>query len=142
VVTASDQARVRGLFRRWYDAYNARDINQLDALWDETYAPHLIVHDPTMPEIAHDTEGPAHAVKKLVRQILHDYVDIQAALDDMFGEGDKIATRDHFAGTRVSDGRQAKAQSISISRLANSRVVEVWQLTRFSIDGGPGNKQP
>src|SRR6266545_8258769 len=101
----------------------------------------LLISSSTIPQIERSPEGPTQAAKKLIRQILQDHTGIQIALDDMFGEGDRIAVRDHFLGTRVSDGKQVKVQSISVSRLLDGKVVEVWQLIHVATEGGPGDKQ-
>lgn len=59
--------------------------------------------------------------------------DIQIALDDVIAEGDKVVTRWMMRGTHQGElmgipatGKQLTQSGVSIFRLANARIVELW----------------
>ena len=109
---------------RWIEALNARDMNLLDQLADELYAADYTLHDPGMPDFGRGPEG----VKQFTRQILQDNSEIDMTIEDMFGGGDKLATRMTVRFTNAATGNQVSFPIFEISRMAGGKFAEEWEL--------------
>ena len=97
---------------------------------DELIAPSYVYHEPTAGEV-HGQKG----LKQEVSVYKRAFPDITLAIDDLFGEGEKVVGRLTYRGTHTGDfqglaptGKQIDAASISICRLAGGKVVEEWEV--------------
>ena len=61
------------------------------------------------------------------------FPDLHVTLEDVFGEGDKVATRGYFTGTHQGEfngipatGKQVKVSYIDLWRLENGKAVDNW----------------
>jgi len=101
-------------------AYNQRDLGAVD----EIIAPDYIGH---MNGKKNETAGPA-MVKNHITENLGIYPDFKVTIEDIFGQGDKVALRWIFQGTHKAFGKQMTTHGIFIGRFADGKIVEGWQM--------------
>ena len=118
--TAENKAIVRRLFEEGWMQGN------LDVM-DEVYATGYIRHAPSGDE--HRTPDDA---KQFIVRIRTIFPDIHIAIEDQIAEGDKVVTRESATGTYKLTGEQVTRSRIVTHRLADGKIVEVWQFF-----GGP-----
>ncbi len=94
---------------------------------DELAAPDLVVSYPALPE---DIHGP-EAFKQLLRDWYSAFPDVEASVDEVIAEGDKVAARWICRGTHQGEflgipptGRRVQLTGITIFRVADGKVVE------------------
>ena len=121
---ASDQKKIKEDLRHWFEAFNARDFDRIDRLSDEIYAADWEVHDPGSPNFG---RGPS-AVKQFVRDILQQFPDMHMALEDLFGEGDRLASRVTCTGTDAATGKRVSFPVLGIIRYSGNQCAEEWEL--------------
>lgn len=81
--------------------------------------------------------GPGlQGVKEGYDTVLNAFPDIQLIIDDAIAEGDKVVARWRSLGTHQGalldipgSGKQVTQSGVSIYRLANAQIVELWFLT-------------
>jgi ketosteroid isomerase-like protein len=112
------------LILRWFEAVNKADVPQLEQLADELFTTDFIEHDPSMPNFE---PGPA-GVKALIHQIRGENTGIQAAVHDIFSQGDKVAYRFTLTMTNTASGELLNMQFLAISRFLDGKMAEEWQL--------------
>lgn len=100
----------------------------LKAAFAETYAPGAIVHYPEGDRTIEEDIG-FNAMMACA------FPDMKATVDDMIGEGDKVAVRFTVHGTHEGSvmgipatGKKVAMKGVSIKRLSNRKVVEEWWL--------------
>jgi steroid delta-isomerase-like uncharacterized protein len=120
---SADNKAVAG---RFYDAWNARD---LDA-FDELIAPDAIDHDPQNP--FKDMRGPAGA-KRAAGMYHAAYSDGRFQVHEQIAEGDLVVTRWTGEGTHDGDlmgmpptGKWVEVDGITIDRIADGKIAESW----------------
>ena len=106
------------------EIWNQGNMKSVDELW----APNMVNHDPTNPEMK-DREG----LKQWVVVVRNAFPDFTVTADDMIGEGDKVATRWTVRGTHKGDfgnlpatGKQVTMTGITLSRFVDGKAVEHW----------------
>jgi steroid delta-isomerase-like uncharacterized protein len=107
--------------RSWEAANNPDTI-------DEVYAADLVWHEPDQ-----DIRGYEQA-KQFVSTFFTAFPDLNATVEDVIAEGDKVVTRWTIRGTHQGEieefgpptGKQAELQGISIHRIADGKIVEEW----------------
>jgi steroid delta-isomerase-like uncharacterized protein len=108
--------------RSWEAAVN------LDIL-DEVYAPDVVWHEPDR-----DLQGLEQA-KQYVTMYKTAFPDLQATVEDVIAEGDKVVTRYTVRGTHEGEieefgpptGRQIAIEGITIHRIEGGKIVEEWE---------------
>ncbi|MDP9368230.1 MAG: ester cyclase [Chloroflexota bacterium] len=95
---------------------------------DELIAPEFIYHAPGTPEL-HGPDGFA----QLIAMYRAAFPDLQATVEDLIAEGDKVVSRYTVRGTHQGElmgiprtGRRVTEAGIVISRLADGKLVEDW----------------
>jgi len=111
------------------------------AVIEELVAPEYAYHsEPGDPPEGRDREW----MKRIIHQ-LHDALpDVTITVQDMFADGDRVVTRVIERGTHRGDlpwgphgavmrasGKQVEFGGIVISRLADGKVVEDWEVMDF-----------
>jgi steroid delta-isomerase-like uncharacterized protein len=98
------------------------------ALLDELFAPNYVNHDPTNPEVR-DLER----FKQYVVSVRTAFPDLNITINDLIAEGDKVVTRWTGRGTQKGEfgkipatGKQVTITGITISRIADGKIVESW----------------
>ncbi len=112
------------IVRRYQEIYNRNDLDALgEVVSEELLTPRI------MPGIPTGIEG-AKAAHQIM---LAGFPDYQTIIDDLFGEGDKVAARITMSGTNTGSfmgipptGRYVSFTGIYIARLANGKIVEHW----------------
>jgi predicted ester cyclase len=97
-------------------------------LIDEICSPEFVNHS-TPPGLPPDREG----IKIVTAMFRGAFPDSYFTVEDMIGEGDKVATRKTFHGTHEGEfmgipptGRRVSIGLIDIVRISGGRVVEHW----------------
>ncbi len=96
-------------------------MDQVDKLSDEIYTADLKHIIPSLER------GPAGA-KQFARQVLRDSPDMHMALEDMFGEDDRLAVRLTCTSIDATTGKRVTFQVMTISRYAGNKCAEYWEL--------------
>jgi steroid delta-isomerase-like uncharacterized protein len=98
---------------------------------DELMAADVVSHD-LVPGQTTDRNG----VKAAIAAFRAAYPDLRLTIEDMFGEGDRVATRVTIRGTQTVDlpGQPAKGEvftwaGIGITRYRDGQIVEQWANT-------------
>jgi predicted ester cyclase len=101
------------------------DLRVVDELVDRKY----VGYDPSIPEPLRGPEG----FKENISTYRAAYSDARITVDDQIAEGDKVATRWTGRGKHDGDlmgiaptGKQVKVSGLTLSRLANGKVVEEY----------------
>jgi steroid delta-isomerase-like uncharacterized protein len=116
------------LVRGWWEALNQG--NAVSVVVD-FYAADYILHDPSQPEPVRGVDG----VRAFVSAIASAFPDIHCTIDDLVAAGDKVVQRVTARGTQQGmfqgippTGKPVEIWLMIISRIANNRIVEEWQL--------------
>jgi predicted ester cyclase len=112
------------IVRRYQEIYNRNNLDALgEVVSEELLTPRI------MPGIPTGIEG-AKAAHQIM---LTGFPDYQTIIDDLFGEGDKVAARITMSGTNTGSfmgipptGKYVSFTGIYIARLANGKIVEHW----------------
>ncbi len=113
----------KALIRRFFEEYR---LDVIDAL----FAPDYTHHDPNLPpELQHGRD----AYKQVVAMFLAAFPDLRTTVEDLIAEGDKVTARWTFRGTHHGEfmgipptGKQVVWTGMSITRVANGKIVEQW----------------
>lgn len=118
----------KDLVRRWWEALNQRSAQQII---DDTYASDYILHDPSLAEPVQGVDG----VREFVTSVLTAFPDAQYTIESLIAEGDKVAQQISVRGTHQAEfqgipatGKPVAVWVMLISRIANGKVVEEWQM--------------
>ena len=124
-------AEHKALVRRWWDGLNQGNA---DELIDEIYAPEYVLHDPSLPEPVRGLAG----VHEFIASVTESFPDAQTTIEDLVAEGDRVVQRVTFRGTHQGEfmgvpasGTEVSVWVVVISRIANGKIAEEWQL----VDG-------
>jgi steroid delta-isomerase-like uncharacterized protein len=116
------------LVRRWWESLNQRTAQQMI---DETYASDYILHDPSLAEPVQGVDG----VREFVAMVLTAFPDAQYTIESLVAEGDTVAQYITVRGTHNAEfqgipatGKQVAVWVMVISRIANGKIVEEWQM--------------
>ena len=114
----------KALVRRYQDIYNSNNLDELS----EVLAPGFVSHS-TLPGVPATLEG----FKQVHQMSVAAYPDIQASIEDLFAEGDKVVMRFVYTGTHQGDfmgvpptGVKINVPGISIFRIADGQIAEHW----------------
>jgi ketosteroid isomerase-like protein len=105
------------LVKRYYEAWERRDVDALD----ELCAADLVGHDPA--------SGPDFDLDGLKQRLtmLREGLDQELASEDWLADGDLVAVRWRSDATLKGEpGRQVSWTGITIYRVRDNRIVELW----------------
>ena len=115
----ANKTSVRRLIEQYF---NGRE----EAVWDELAHPGVVVHG------VHLLSGAAEA-KAFYARLHAAFPDWQATIEDIFGEGDRVALRVTESGTLrgsflglTATGQRFEISAIQICRLRDGKLVEMW----------------
>jgi len=118
--TEENKAMVR---RVWEDVMNKGNLAVADEIMAASYVFHFSGQDYKGPE----------SFKQVVTMYRTAFPDLHMTIEDMFTEGDRVASRVTFTGTHKGDlmgiaatGKQVAIAGIVISRFEGGKQVEVW----------------
>lgn len=111
--------------RFWEEIFNGRNLN----LIDELFAANYVEHGSGGRDL--DAEG----IRQLLSMYFNAFPDLHATIEDLFAEGDRVATRWIGRGTHKGDlmgipptEKQVTAMGITIDRVVGGKFVETWEL--------------
>jgi steroid delta-isomerase-like uncharacterized protein len=118
----------KDLVSRWWEALNQHTAPQII---DDIYASDYILHDPSLAEPVQGVEG----VRKFVTSVLSAFPDAHYTVESLIAEADRVAQHISVRGTHQAEfqgipatGKQVAVWVIVISRIANGKIVEEWQM--------------
>lgn len=95
---------------------------------EEVYAVDVVIHNA-----APGNPGGIEGVKLTVSSVRAAFPDLEFATEDLLAEGDKVAQRWSWTGTQEGEfmgnpptGKKTTMSGISIVRVANGKIVEIW----------------
>jgi steroid delta-isomerase-like uncharacterized protein len=119
-------AQNKAVAKRFYDAWNARD---LDA-YDQIIAPDAVDHDPQNP--FSEMHGPAGA-KRTAAMYQSAFSDGRFQVQEQIAEGDFVVTRWTASGTNDGElmgmpatGKSVEIAGITIDRITDGKIGESW----------------
>lgn len=123
-MSTDNKTVVRGFYE---GVFNTGDLARLD----EIVAPEFVLH-AAAPQAGAET-GPA-VLRTVVTRLRTAFPDVRFTVEDLFGEGDRVAVRWSMRGTRTGhlegrpepDGSVTTRRAISVFRLAEGRFAELW----------------
>lgn len=120
--------RNKATFRRFHDALNTGDAEQIAAAIDKYVEPDVRIPTPLPVE----TTG-AQALKQVLATLHRAFPDLHVAVEDLIAEGDKVVSRQSVTGThkgeymgRPPTGKSVAYNEIFVFRFADGRIAEVW----------------
>jgi steroid delta-isomerase-like uncharacterized protein len=100
-------------------------------LVEKFYAADYVLHDPSQPEPVRGVDG----VRAFISGIASAFPDMHCTIDDVVADGDKVVQRLTARGTQQGTfqgmpptGKPVEIWLMVISRIADNRIVEEWQL--------------
>lgn len=115
------------LVRTLHEIWNTGALDRIE----EVYAPNFIAHWPASSEVS-ERSG-LDGVRFGVMRIREAFPDWREDVQDVFGDGNKVASRYVSTGTHRGPfwglsptGRRIEMQEMSIYRIAGGRVAEQW----------------
>jgi steroid delta-isomerase-like uncharacterized protein len=118
-------ADYKALAQRWFT--EVMNQGNEDAI-DEITAPNFVDHDP-LPGTSPDRDG----LHDFVKQVRSAFPDVEAEIDDIIVEGDRIAVRSTVRGTHEGDfmgiaatGKKVEFANYDFVRIENDQAVEHW----------------
>jgi len=102
---------------------------------DDVFSPNFTLYSPTSPNWPRGLEG----ARKMITQLRTILPDVQATVEDIFAEGDKVAVRWTFRGTYQGEarpgapnqGERCVAVTISTYRFVDGKIADDWGVTAF-----------
>jgi steroid delta-isomerase-like uncharacterized protein len=118
-------ADYKALAQRWFTEV----MNQgNEDVIDEITAPNFVDHDP-LPGTSPDRDG----LHDFVKQVRSAFPDLDAEIDDILVEGDRLAVRSTIRGTHEGDfmgiaatGKKVEVANYDFVRIENDQAVEHW----------------
>jgi steroid delta-isomerase-like uncharacterized protein len=124
-VSANEIEKNKQLVRRYWEEFGEGISARLDEFFGEDY----IDHQPDRELHGRDE------LKAFVTAILAAFPDSRVKLEDIIAEGDKVVTRWAMKGTHngefmgiAATGKPVKIAGLTISRIANGKIVEEWEM--------------
>jgi steroid delta-isomerase-like uncharacterized protein len=118
-------ADYKEMAKRWYGEVVSGGKTELI---DELCASDFLDHDP-LPGTSADLAG----IKEFVAQIRAAFPDLQVTVDDLIGEGDRLAVRSTMRGTHEGDfmgipasGKKVEVSNYDFVRFENDQAAEHW----------------
>lgn len=114
----------KAIIRRWFSEFiNKNDPSLADELIDPAYVNHFL---------GTGIVGPA-AERQIMMMFFSAFPDLKGTLEDIFAEGDKVATRITWRGHNTGSlmgmpatGKYVEFASNNIFRILNGKIVENW----------------
>jgi predicted ester cyclase len=122
------QELVSGFFDR---VWNHGDFGYIDAHYSPDFVLHALWHNASLGRSG-DASGPELA-KQVIERWRAAFPDIHVTIEEQFVDGDIVVTRHLSSGTHMNDfngilatGRRGEMSGITITRVAEDRIVEAW----------------
>ncbi|ULQ52784.1 ester cyclase [Flavihumibacter fluvii] len=112
--TAKNKELVLSIFQQ---AINEKRLGY----FDKVYAADAIDHSAFPGQ-----EPGLGGIKKAVSGLLSDIPDLKVTVEDLVAEGDKVATRETWKGTKKTTGKTGTGSIIHIFLIRDNKVTEEW----------------
>jgi steroid delta-isomerase-like uncharacterized protein len=123
----SDIENNKAVVRRYFDAFNAGDFNQLDDIVAQDYGDKL-----------EGQRSGIEVIRSYLKGLKHSFPDFTWTIEQMIAEGDRVAVINNVSGTQVNEFGDIKATGNHVSfkafqfyRLENGKLVEHWEIADF-----------
>jgi predicted SnoaL-like aldol condensation-catalyzing enzyme len=116
----------KALVLRWFEVVSTNaniDVNKIISRFDEFFTADYTLHHFGLPDFV----GKEGFIKYM--QVIKNMTAFQFKIDDLFGEGDKLANPYSGSYTQASTGEQMAFANVSIYRFANGKFAEEWEWT-------------
>jgi len=114
-----------GQRRVWEEVFNSGNLEIIP----EFFTPNYSFHSP----LGIEAKGP-EGFEQMVTMMRTALPDMHVTIDDMFAEGDRVATRFTFTGTFTGElmgipptGKKGAVSGIVITRWESGKEVEAWE---------------
>ena len=123
----------KAIVRRWFEAHSAQE--DVERAADELLSPDFVDHIPPFADL-HGPEG----YKQFSAGTFAAYPDARFITEELIGaEEDKVVVRWTLRGTHLGEtrmgiaptGKQVRASGMSIVRIRDGKVVEMWTNVDF-----------
>lgn len=118
------------LVQKYFDCCNKNDPNQLNT-FDSLFASNVQFHDPAQSS---KTSSGVQGLKQQETNYIKAFPNKSAKIDAIFGIEDRVVVRWTCSGTNSGPynnmppkNKNFKISGISIYRIANDKITEVWQ---------------
>jgi steroid delta-isomerase-like uncharacterized protein len=122
------QYQNQAVIRRFHDATNSGDLEQISRAIDELVALDAVVRTP----LPIDATGP-EVLKVVFARLLRAFPDLHVTIEDLIPGGDRVVSRNTVTGTHLGDymghpgtSRPVTYDEIFIFRFADGRIAETW----------------
>lgn len=88
---------------------------------DDLYIPDVVDHS-AFPGQALGTEG----IKNAVQDFLETFTDLEATVEDVIAEDDKVVTRETWKGILKPSGKSVEGSVIHIFRIRDGKITDEW----------------
>lgn len=95
---STDSPDNRAVIRRFHDATNSGDPEQISRTIDELVEPDAMIRTP----LPTDATGP-EVLKLVFGWLLGAFPDLRVTIEDLISEGDKVVSRNTVTGTHLGD---------------------------------------
>ena len=124
----TDSSHNEAVIRRFHDATNSGDLEQISRAIDELVEPDAVIRTP----LPIDAAGP-EVLKVVFGRPLWAFPDLRVTIEDLISDGDKVVSRNTVTGTHMGDymghpatGTRITYSEIFIFRFADGRIAETW----------------
>ncbi|HKP52076.1 MAG TPA: ester cyclase [Chloroflexia bacterium] len=123
-----DREQSIALIQEIYEAFNRRDMDKLDELFDPAYEDHSV---GTPLPIPFDRQ----ALKGLLQMYFTAFPDCKFTVSDFTLEGDKAAWRDRLTGTHQGElmGIPATGRSVDVSGMSMGEIRNGKAIRHYSV---------
>ena len=122
----TDLKQMKEATLRMFESVNSGDLERMDQITDEVYAPDAILHFPPQPDLLPGTAG----IKQFMHRMFEGYTNVHVTLNSMFGEGNELALRYTWQATHAATGEKETLILLNIGRWDGGKIVEEWELNK------------
>ena len=109
---------IKLLMQNMVRAFTTGDVSNVDSLVADAYLDHQGLGSGAL-------RGP-EGFRQVVVAARSAYTPLAITIEDLIAEGDRVAARLRWHGTRTSDGAAVDRETIDIVRFAHGQAVEHW----------------
>jgi predicted SnoaL-like aldol condensation-catalyzing enzyme len=125
MIMSTDTQKNTQVLRDWVDTMNKGDYAQVKKALEKLGTEDYCLHDPNPANCAQGLKNYIVDFDKWWRGIS----DLHVVVEDVFGAGDKTATRATIEYIENNTREKKKNEIIFISRFENGKIAEEWQVT-------------
>jgi predicted ester cyclase len=123
-----DKEQAKALVEGIYEAFNSRDLDRLDTLFDSEYEDHSA-------GVPFPTPFNLQTLKDLLNMYFTAFPDGRFSVSDVMSDGDKLAWQDRFTGTHQGElmgipatGCKVDVSGMSMGEIRNGKAYRHWSV--------------